>query len=202
MVALGAFADRTWVVQERDQYVRADRVIVATPQLTHRARAEYLLRQVEPTIGPPDPGANHRVFLIRRPPSRRFISNVGEVAEALRARGFRMVDAAEMSMRDQIELFRGTRHLVAIHGAGLTNLLWRAGQPMTVYELCTLPHRYSDDFLTMARELDFEFHRLEFENAPGCDPDVPDILVDLDTLLPVVDAALAREAEQQVEPEG
>ncbi len=95
----------------------------------------------------------------------------------LRDVGFETVDTGTMPLRDQIELFRQTEVLVAVHGAGLTNMMFRAGRPMTVIELCSDAWA-SEDFRKIARDLDYDFTRLTFPAERGVDPQHADFAVD------------------------
>jgi capsular polysaccharide biosynthesis protein len=45
------------------------------------------------------------------------------------------VDAAALSHPEQIELFRSVRYLVAEHGAGIMNILFRQEAPLSLLEL-------------------------------------------------------------------
>ena len=82
--------------------------------------------------------------------------NEEQVQQALRARGFDVVTLSGRSARDQIELFASASHVVGVHGAGLTNVLFSPPDtrvlevlpPMVATEaywtLCSqLRHRYS-----------------------------------------------------------
>jgi hypothetical protein len=186
----GSLSDRPWIVQGPGQYVRAQRVTVVRPQLPHRERAEFLVQQMVGARAHAVSSGDRRVFLIRRPPQDRLIHNLAEVASALDERGFETVDTATMTVDEQVQLFVGTRHLVAIHGAGITNIAYRAGGQMSVTELCNDPHLFGDDFRNLAFGLDFDFQRLCFPTVGGDTSPSCDIIVDLDRLLPAVDRYL------------
>src|SRR5690242_18647078 len=79
---------------------------------------------------------NERVFLTRNKTAARTIMNMPEIAKVLRQFEFQIVDTAGMSIDDQIDVFSKTRYLVAIHGAGLTNIIFRRDAPLSVLELC------------------------------------------------------------------
>ena len=74
-------------------------------------------------------------ILIRRSGKTRGIANFDELETALKERGWSVLDLEGLSFSDQIALFAGASHIVAEHGAALTNLLWcRPG--CQVLELC------------------------------------------------------------------
>ena len=182
--SMGAFAHRNWFVQDHDTYVRADRVTYCRPQLTHLERIDYVVDQTQPDR--PALAGDRRVLLTRRPPTMRCLANAAEVEPVLEAFGFEVVDTADMPATEQVELFSQTSVLVAIHGAGLTNIIHRAGQPMTIVELC--PNGWaSDDFKEIAEQLDFDFRRLECRAVEPNFVEGSDIVVDVDKLQEVLD---------------
>jgi capsular polysaccharide biosynthesis protein len=101
--------------------------------------------------------------------------------------GFETVDTTDMALRNQIELFRQTSVLVAVHGAGLTTMMFRAGHPMTVIELCSDVWA-SEDFRRLARDLAYDFTRLVFPAERGVDPQHADFAVDTSALAAVLPA--------------
>jgi hypothetical protein len=80
-------------------------------------------------------GGNKRVFLSRLRGSRRTIANLEDVEELCRHWGFEIVEAENMSLADQISLFSQVRYLVAIHGAGLANIMFRRGAKLSLVEI-------------------------------------------------------------------
>ncbi len=66
-----------------------------------------------------------RVFLSRpRTGGGRGLLNHTEVAACLQRHGYREVLAEQLTVREQIGLFASLTHLVAIHGAGMVNLIF------------------------------------------------------------------------------
>jgi hypothetical protein len=182
--SMGSFADRNWFVQDHDTYVRAGQVTYCRPQLTHIDRIEYVVAQTQPDQ-PADAG-ERRVLLTRRPPTMRCLANAADVEPALEALGFEVIDTANMPATEQVELFSQTSVLVAIHGAGLTNIIHRAGRPMTIVELC--PDGWaSDDFKEIAEQLDYDFRRLDCRAIDASFVEGSDIVVDVEALLKLLD---------------
>jgi capsular polysaccharide biosynthesis protein len=65
-----------------------------------------------------------RRFFLHRRGAARGIVNETEVLDVFRERGWEVVDTQGMHMAHQIQLFARAEHICALHGAGLTNLLW------------------------------------------------------------------------------
>jgi hypothetical protein len=82
-----------------------------------------------------------RLFLTRRPSTLRYISNEEQVVSILREFGFEVVDPGELSPGEQFDLFAGATHVVAVHGASITNVIFRGGKPLSLLELVH-PHNY------------------------------------------------------------
>jgi capsular polysaccharide biosynthesis protein len=192
---LGKLAELDWYVQPRDTYVRADRVRFVrlnTPgraaRMKYQARVDVTLEMIGfDALVEGLPHADRKVLLTRRPPYGRLMANSAEVEEALSGRGYEVVDAAEMSVVEQIQLFRQTRHLVAVHGAGMTNMIFRSGLPMSILELCPDVYTYVDNMRDMAIELGFVTRRESFPVASDDDPVRANLHVDVDRLLRAVD---------------
>jgi hypothetical protein len=64
------------------------------------------------------------VYVTRRNAKHRYVLNEDEVVAVLRRYGFEVVENEGMSFQEQVELYSGTRALVGIMGANLTNVLF------------------------------------------------------------------------------
>ena len=124
----GELADRNWV--RHDGLVYADRLVVP---IRGSLRASTV-KGVQRLLGSaPVAASSEKIFLVRSSERSRYITNQAEVEEALGP--LRVVDADLLSVQEQIELFQNAGTVVAAHGAGLTNLMHRAGAPCNVIEL-------------------------------------------------------------------
>jgi len=65
-----------------------------------------------------------RIYVTRRLASRRRVLNEKELEPLLLDHGFTFVDLETFSFADQIRTFSEAEMIVAIHGAGLTNMVW------------------------------------------------------------------------------
>lgn len=89
----------------------------------HPAMLSILRDEGRRLSGPRSGG--RRLYLSRRDAANgRLPVNEAEAAEALAARGFEVVACADLSLAEQIALFRDAAIVVAPHGAALTNLAW------------------------------------------------------------------------------
>ncbi len=131
IISQGGFKDRNWVIAE-DTHILADEIIYATRRENLRQRYDYLLSQMKP---PRPSGAEERVFLTRSKPQKRCILNNEEVSQLTQRWGFKTVDTAKMTIADQAALFSRTRYLIAAHGAGFINIIFRQDAPLSFLEL-------------------------------------------------------------------
>lgn len=123
---------RRWIVQNR-QLIDVDEVIVCKT-LPHRKRTFDALLDLL-NVPPADPQRNSRVFLTRNARRGRYIANAADVARVCGEYGFQALDADRLSLDEQIVCFSGARYVVGIHGAGLTNTIFRRGAPLSLLEL-------------------------------------------------------------------
>ena len=183
----GGLRDLNWVFPG-DNWISADEVVFCRTQRPYAHRAEHLVGYFDVPEG--NRSADDRIFLNRGAGVNRRLTNGPEVSELLASHGFREIDAAELSIAEQIETFSRTGRLVTIHGAGNTNILFRAGGKMSVLELH--PDGFvQDDHLKIADGLGFAWQRQTGEPAPGKPIDLADFSVDLDELARNVDTLVA-----------
>jgi capsular polysaccharide biosynthesis protein len=96
----------------------------------------------------------------------RQVANEDALLALLEPHGFVAVQSEQLSLSEQITLFRGASHIVAPHGASLTNLL-HCGTAR-VLELFQENHGVRPDFfqLAMIKDLDYR-HTVCPVTGPG-----------------------------------
>jgi hypothetical protein len=110
--------ERRWVVQD-------DRTWVTTSRLYKAAATQAYFRQSYDYVQDLSDKRPHRnIFVDRRPRSGRRISNSAEIERILRKHDFETVYFEDLRYPEQVDLVSQVRNVVAIHGAGLTNLLF------------------------------------------------------------------------------
>jgi len=85
--------------------------------------------------------AERRLFLTRSSSTLRYISNEDEVRSLMSEFGFVMIDPGKLPPKEQFDLFCGATHVVAVHGAAITNIIFRNGKPLSLLEIVH-PFRY------------------------------------------------------------
>ena len=81
------------------------------------------------------PGHNRRVFISRRDAQTRVLNDERVLIKALEERGFECPVMSDLTFQEQVELCANAEIIVSTHGAGLTNMLFRAGKPCKVVEI-------------------------------------------------------------------
>ena len=92
------------------------------------------LRKLRDSVRGVASSASRRVMLIRKVGLPRQVANAVDLYPLLQRHGFELVDAEELSAREQIALFCETSVVMGVHGAGLTNLIFQP-QGSVVIEL-------------------------------------------------------------------
>ena len=146
----GELSDYRWTPHTR--VVRADRLIFGRHGSMRRVNAELVRR----LLAAPVPSGDRRLFLTRSPQRSRHLENEPELRQALASVGFEAVDTDSLSLDEQISMFAETSSVVAVHGAGLANLIFRIGGPLRLLEL--FPADYiSPQFAWLAGEFGFQY---------------------------------------------
>lgn len=124
--------NRNWIIQDKE-YILADEVYFCQKMPNQKDQIEGLLNLLN--IADADKNKNRRVY-VRRSPSRiRFIQNDGEIQEIVARHGFEIIDCDNLAFQEQIALFSECSHVIGIHGAGLTNIVWRKNAALSLLEL-------------------------------------------------------------------
>ncbi len=123
-----------WYVQKHE-YIRAEKALFCKP-LTHR---KDLFDDLLSEIKLPEATGERKIYLKRSRARARYIENDEEIEKVLQMVGFEIVDTDSLSPKEQILLFGQSRYLVAIHGAGITNVIFRQKASLSILELFPPP---------------------------------------------------------------
>lgn len=121
-----------------------------------RATAARLGALLTAAADPAPEAVGEAVYLRRANEKRRNLTNAGALDAALAARGFTPFDPTGKRVADQVAALGGARTIVAVHGAGLANLLW-APKGARVVEIIS-EDSCKSVYLVLAKQLGLE-HR-------------------------------------------
>ncbi len=132
IIHTGHMKDLNWIIQD-NSYIYAERVIYLKTNQSYKKRIDLITDLMDVPDCPTT--CHNRTFLTRLGNSSRKITNETEVEKYLTKHGFDIVDTQGMSIRQQIDIFSKTGMLIGIHGAGMTNIIFRRNNSMKVLEL-------------------------------------------------------------------
>lgn len=147
--------DRRWIVHDR--LVRAERCVVPVHGSLRSETPKRLQELLADAPRSTSRQEERRFFLARAPHRPRALRNQQELSSVLRRRcELETVDADAMAFDAQVDLFTNAALVVAVHGAGLANLIHRVGADCTLIEL--FPSDYiHPHFAWLARAASFKY---------------------------------------------
>jgi capsular polysaccharide biosynthesis protein len=186
-IELGLFAGRRLIVQAPGRAIAARRVYVVKAFDADRECLDLAMDRLGAVRRPP--AQARRVFIARGPrsPNRRFFRNQAALDAMFARHGVESVDPQTLSLGEQIDLFARADLIVAPHGAGMTNIIFRRGAPTRVVELFN-PSLMSLHYYLLARAYGYDYHALANHGVEGRNS-VASSLADLDA----IEALLARQ---------
>ena len=125
---------------------------------------QQLAARLNQGIPVPTTALPKRIYLSRRGVPTRQVANEEAVLALLEPHGFVVVQNERLSLGEQIALFRGATHIVAPHGASLTNLMHAQGG--SVLELFQEGHGIRPDFFQLARLNNLNYYHAQCP-SPG-----------------------------------
>jgi hypothetical protein len=132
-----------WIVQDR-QYIRAGSAYFMQKELNSCDQFLKVREWLE--VPDSDRSKRRRVFLTRNKNRARHLTNGAEIEAVAAGYGFEIVDTDRLTLDQQVDLFGGVEFIVGIHGAGLTNIMFRKSAPLKLLEVMPgdylQPHYY------------------------------------------------------------
>jgi hypothetical protein len=121
LAALGVPPEKVRYVDSRERFQIASAVI---PSMAINVIAPWKVHGLRdlPFFGKQN--QHRRLYLSRARAAVRRIANENEISEVLRHRNFEIVEAENLSWREQANLFAGASVIVAPHGAALANIVF------------------------------------------------------------------------------
>ena len=185
---LGLFGARPVFVHKRRHWLEAGRLFTVYPDRFAARADNFIARRLGAR---PDPQRRDRLYVSRNLAGGvvRGIRNEAELIPGLKARGFEIVDPASWPLKRQIERFAVASLVVGPHGAGLTNIMFRAGAPLALVEIIPDNKEWRYHFCEMTHHFGFFYLPLLGRSETGSDETAP-FDVDVEVTLKAVDAAV------------
>jgi len=138
--------------------------VTITEVTPHRLRRTLSLLE---TVLPPRRAApDLHLYVTRGVVQGRRLRNDAAVADLFRERGFEVVDPGSMSWTEQAALFRRAARVAGVHGAALTNVIYRWPESMQLLEF-TEPGFLAPHYRNIARALDYEYAEITGARGEG-----------------------------------
>jgi tetratricopeptide (TPR) repeat protein/capsular polysaccharide biosynthesis protein len=184
------------IESDRHPHIQADRLIVPSfpgdlglpsPWTIEFLRQTFLGEKIAATPSP------ERIYISRAKAGYRRLFNEAEVLDLLQAYGFVSVALEELSLDEQIDLFRNAKTIVAPHGSGLTNILFCQPETQIVELVC--PQYFRHYFGTISQQLGLQHYYLVGEsfrcsllrNLMYVNPLIADLTIDLNFLRKILE---------------
>jgi hypothetical protein len=154
-----ALSSRQWLVQGRHTVIQPKEVYLVKNMPNTRQNLTGVLQLLDYKL--PATIRHDKIYLKRgRSRGRRLTTaNARQVEAVVKAFGYRIVDADSMSIQEQRKLFANAAYVIGLHGAGLTNLLFRAGASLHLTELFPGSF-YPPHYFWLCNELGFTYDAL------------------------------------------
>jgi len=169
--------NRNWVELKRGTLIQANRIIVAKnlPNTKLNFTRVLGLMQISSFEASPNTTAERKIFLKRGPSRVRSLSNSLEIAKIAVKFGLEIIDNDTLSFEEQRNIFANASLVVGIHGAGLTNLIFRFPKTLELVEIFPKnlipPHYY-----WLSHQLNFGYNCIigedEIENSFFLNPKI------------------------------
>jgi capsular polysaccharide biosynthesis protein len=157
----------TWVVQDPCVHVRARRAYVCRAFRYSKTHFDRLLE----LLGAGASDGDRRLFVTRRG-RYRSLTNLDEIEQIATEAGLEVVDPGSLTFDEQIAMFAGARKVAGVHGAGLANVLFRAGGALDVLELFS-PTWFEPSYFELCRLYGFGYAALVGEAQAGFEFSIP-----------------------------
>jgi capsular polysaccharide biosynthesis protein len=121
LAALGVPPEKIRYVDSRERFQIASAVF---PSMDINVIAPWKVHGLRDLPFSGKQNQHRRLYLSRARAAVRRIANENEISEVLRHRNFEIVEAENLSWREQANLFAGASVIVAPHGAALANIVF------------------------------------------------------------------------------
>jgi Glycosyltransferase 61 len=167
MVARAGLEKMTWIVQDRGLHIRSRLTYVCRVIRYRRSTLDQLLS----LLGAGATEGERRLFVTRRA-RYRSLTNLAEIEGIAMDAGFEVVDPGDLTFDEQVAAFSAARYVIGIHGAGVANVLWRAGGRLDLLELFS-PTWFEPSYFEVCRLYGFGYAALVGDPQPEHEFSIP-----------------------------
>ncbi len=139
--------------------------------------------------------AGRRIYIARGDAARnRKLSNEAELIEVLKKQGFEILYLTRVAVKDQVKIFNDAAFIVAVHGGGLSNLVF-CEPGTTVLEI--FPDQYVRHyFYEISVKRGLSYHYMLCESEKPCDNhfdgEIVGLTADIDAIMNKINSLTSR----------
>lgn len=111
-----------WYVHKKNEIIEINTAYLLQPMPYDAKYWKWIRSICKQYILPQHPGK--KIFINRPPATGRHIDNHKEIHQLVRRYGYEIVEMENKTIEEQIALFSSSSHIISIHGAGMTNLVY------------------------------------------------------------------------------
>ena len=124
---------RNWVMHPLDSVIIANEVYLPQQMRHKKEYFDTFLNTIQFKI--PISNNEFKIFVTRSQKRWRALINKNEIENIALNYGYIIVESEDLSVLKQFEIFSKATHIIGIHGAGLTNCIFRKGQKLEILEI-------------------------------------------------------------------
>lgn len=127
--------NRTWITHKPGILIESYHVLVGKNLPNTKVNFTGILKLLNIDTKKTFAKENRKIFLKRGKNRCRTLSNSYDIEQIAIRYGLEVIDTDSMTFQQQKSLFSNTSFVAGIHGAGLTNLIFRFPHPLQVFEI-------------------------------------------------------------------
>lgn len=155
-LTLSCFVRRPIIVQKKEEYFKVKKLHIIKDFLL----SDKINKIIDPLTSQALEDNPRKIFITRSIEAGRTIMNLDEVMSVLNDFGFECIDCSELTLRNQIQKFATASHVIGIHGAGLTNILFRLGKPLIILEIFPNDELRPEHYKNISKKYGFNYNEL------------------------------------------
>lgn len=154
--------DYNIIFQDKNEYMSADNFYLCKSLSYKTEIYEDVLKLLKIDYSNTNRNSN-KVFIDRAQSNGRNILNKDRILDILGSYGYQTYMLEDLTLEEQTELFYNSSHVIGIHGAGLTNIIYRYGAAMSLLELFP-PNNIPPHYYWLSKLMKYKYQAIVGDN--------------------------------------